>query len=66
VRVAGPHEELSHPYWCHAVLGQIMGFMISGGAGGMTICDPCVRIRETVLILLRGMVKRAEPDGHVG
>jgi hypothetical protein len=30
-----------------------MGFMISGGAEGMTICDPCVRIRETVLILLR-------------
>jgi hypothetical protein len=29
-----------------------MGVMISGGAGGMTICDPCVRIRETVLILL--------------
>jgi hypothetical protein len=29
-----------------------MGFMISGGAGGMTICDPCVRIREKVLILL--------------
>jgi hypothetical protein len=31
-----------------------MGFMISGGAEGMTICDPCVRIRGTVLILLRG------------
>jgi hypothetical protein len=29
-----------------------MGFMISSGAEGMAICDPCVRIRETVLILL--------------
>jgi hypothetical protein len=40
VRVAGPHEELSHPYWGRAVQGQLMGFMISGEAGGMTICDP--------------------------
>jgi hypothetical protein len=30
-----------------------VGFMISGGAEGMTICDPCVRIKGTVLILLR-------------
>jgi hypothetical protein len=43
-----------------------MGFMISGGAEGMTICDPCVRIRETVLILFERTVKRVEPDGCVG
>jgi hypothetical protein len=40
--------------------------MISGGAEEMTICDPCVRIRETVLILFGGMVKKVEPDGCVG
>jgi hypothetical protein len=30
-----------------------MGCMISGGAEGMSICDPRVMIRETVLMLLR-------------
>jgi hypothetical protein len=34
--------------------------MISGGAGEMAICDHCVRIRETVLILLK---KNGEKSG---
>jgi hypothetical protein len=43
-----------------------MGFMIPGGAEGMTICDPCVTIRETVLILLRENGEKSGPDCLVG